>query len=107
MWKRVVEFLRHAFAMEKEELTEEDRRLLLKIVDWLDERRLAVPALLFGEVGMPLTFLGSQILVFLRPFAEMLFDAAQYQRVVRLLENREAVKMLLDMLEERIRGERG
>lgn len=106
VWRRMVEFLRHAFAIEYEGLTEEDERLLEKIVDWLTKRGFASPALLFGEVGMPLTFLGSQILLFLKPFAEVVFNPEQYQRVIRLLENREAVRRLLDLLEERIRGKR-
>ena len=107
MWQKMVNFLKHAFSMEKEEITEEDERLLEKIADWLHKRRLAAPALLFGEVGMPLSFLGSQILVFLRPFAEMLFDPSQYGRIAKLLENRKALTKLLALLEERISGKSG
>jgi len=56
---------------------------------------------------MPLSFLGSQILVFLRPFAEMLFDPSQYGRIAKLLENRKALTKLLALLEERISGKSG
>ena len=107
MWQKVADFLRHAFAMEKEEISEEDERILEKIADWLHKRRLAAPALLFGEVGMPLSFLGSQILVFLRPFAEMAFAPSHYERIVKLLENRKALTKLLALLEERISGKSG
>jgi len=107
VWKKIVEFLRHAFSMEKEEITEEDERILERIADWLHKRGLAAPALLFGEVGMPLSFVGSQILVFLRPFAEMVFDPSHYGRIVKLLENRKALTKLLALLEERISGKSG
>ncbi|RME71177.1 MAG: hypothetical protein D6776_10580 [Planctomycetota bacterium] len=57
-------------------------------------------AILFLESVKPLGFLGSQALVFLRPFATLVVRSPQdYDRLTRLLERRDGIEALLRRLE--------
>ena len=91
---------RHAFAVEgtAQQLEEEDRQLIDRLARFLVRRRLAMPALLVLDSGRPLSFLGSQMLTFLSPFATLLFSPAQYQRFTRLLERRANIDLLIDAI---------
>jgi hypothetical protein len=76
----------------------EDAALLDRVAAWLVRRRLAVPAVLFLESMKPLSFVGSQALVFLEPVVRAATGAGT-ARVAALLENRENVEELLRRIE--------
>lgn len=94
-------WLRHAFAVAPAEPpTGADRELAQRLADFLVRRGLAVPALMVLESGRPMSFIGSQVLAFLGPFATLRFPAAEYERLVALMEKREGVDLLVAAIEE-------
>jgi hypothetical protein len=101
-WARVVSFWAHAFAVDgpAEELTEADRELLHRVAAFVVRRRMATPAVMLLESSRPLTFLGSQFLHFVKPFASIALKAKEYERFAQLLERRSSVDLLLDAIAE-------
>lgn len=61
---------------------------------------LGVPAIFFLESSKPLSFLGSQLLVFLEPFVKTFFDIKSYDRFYTLMEDRENVEKLIQRVED-------
>jgi hypothetical protein len=62
--------------------------------------RMTVPAIFFLESSKPLAFLGSQLLIFLEPFIQTLFNFRQYQRFAFLMEDRANWERLIRRVEE-------
>lgn len=98
---RLVEGLRHAFAVEGPlgRLTDEDRALLAKLAAKVVARQMAAPAILFLEGLRPLNYVGSQALHFLRPFLEPFFKPADTKRLAEILERREGLRALVRAIE--------
>jgi len=84
-----------------ERFTEEDDALVDKVAKKVVDMRLTVPAIFILESSKPLAFLGGQLLVFLEPFIQTLFNFKQYQRFAFLMENRENWERLLRRIEDR------
>jgi hypothetical protein len=91
----------HAFALrpEGEPLTAEEQALLEKVATAVVNRRMAGPALLFLESAGPMNFLGSQALHFLAPILDLACDAREIEQAARLLERRDAVPRLIELIE--------
>ena len=83
-----------------EEITEDDRALIAKLSDWLVERRLETPAVLFLESVRPLSFVGAQGMYVLEPFARAIFNVKDYERLARMLERRENLELLVRAIED-------
>jgi hypothetical protein len=83
-----------------ERFTEEDDELVEKVARKIVNMRLTVPAIFLLESSKPLAFLGGQLLVFLEPFIQTLFNFKQYQRFAFLMENRENWERLLRRIED-------
>jgi hypothetical protein len=107
---RFREFFRNAFAIEPEEqqlYSEEDipaerkQALLAKLAQEIVDRRLAVPAIMLLETVKPLSFLGSQALIFIEPIVQSIFSFKNYREVTLMLEKRENVELLLQEIEQR------
>lgn len=79
-----------------EEIDDLCKRIAVKIV----ERELTVPAIIFLESIKPVTFLGSQMLVFANPVVSLLVQSGDYYRFVRMVEERENVEKLTVAIEE-------
>jgi len=60
---------------------------------------MAAPATLFLDSLRPLNYIGSQALIFLRPFLTPLFNVAQYDRLTEILERREGLAALVEAIE--------
>ncbi|HHT9118994.1 MAG TPA: hypothetical protein ACFYD3_00420 [Candidatus Hypogeohydataceae bacterium YC41] len=102
--KRFREEMRQAFAMEgREGLTEEERVLLERMAQAVVRRRMATPAILFLESLMPLSYIGSQVMHFLRPFMTFLFSQEEYDRLSQLLERRSTIEHLIEAI-RRVEG---
>ena len=86
--------------MTEDGITEEDRALLAKLSDWLAQRRLETPAILFLESVRPLSFVGAQAMYFLEPFARAIFNVKDYERLARLLERRSNLELLVRAIED-------
>ncbi len=95
-------WLKHAFAVESpsEALSVEDRILVERVVRFLVDRGLCAPATAALEASRPYTFLGSQFLVFLKPFVHLALPGRDYDRFTRLIENRGSIDLILDELEK-------
>lgn len=99
--------LRHAFALQPEgqPLTAEDQALLDKVASAIVQRRMAGPAILFLESAGPMNFLGSQALHFLTPILDLTCDAREIEQAASLLERRDAIPRLIDLIEAKSASE--
>lgn len=75
-------------------------RLCRKIAKKIVERDLTVPAVMFLESIKPLSFLGSQMLVFANPVISLIVQTGDYYRFVRMIEDRENIEKLTVAIEE-------
>ncbi|MHC4562506.1 MAG: hypothetical protein ACYS8X_07000 [Planctomycetota bacterium] len=80
-------------------LEQHDYDLLAKLADKIVRRRMAMPAILFLQSVRPLNMVGSQAMVFLRPFLTPLFNQADYDRMAAIMERREGLTALVDAIE--------
>ena len=98
---KLVAGLRHAFSLDGPHgpLTEADRALLGRLAMAIVVRRMATPALLFLQSLRPLNYVGSQAMVFLRPFIAQALGEKDYGRLAEALERREGIGALLDAIE--------
>jgi hypothetical protein len=80
--------------------TAEDQVLIGKVAERLVRMRMSVPAIFFLESSKPLAFVGGQLLIFLEPFVQTLFNFAQYQRFALLMEDRDNWEALIRKIED-------
>lgn len=91
----------HAFAVEGDAAFDAaDLALVDRLAAFVAGRRMATPALMLLESGRPMNFLGSQFLVFLAPFATMVFSPREYERFAGILERRGSVDLIIDRITE-------
>jgi hypothetical protein len=79
---------------------EEDEKLLDAVAGRVVRMGMAVPAIFFLESTKPLSYIGSQALVFLEPFVKSFLNVASYDRFVALLEDRGSIERLLRKIED-------
>ena len=78
---------------------ESDEALLLAVAQRVVRLRMEVPAVLFLESVRPLSFVGSQAMVFFQPFAQALFPWNQYERFTQLVSDRDNLDRLTRLIE--------
>jgi hypothetical protein len=78
---------------------ERQAELLKKIADQIVKRKLTTPAIMFFESVKPLSFVGSQALVFLQPIVQAFLNRKEYDEIVLMMEERENVEKLLCEIE--------
>jgi hypothetical protein len=78
---------------------ERQKELLEKIADQIVKRKMTTPAILFFESIKPLSFVGSQALVFLQPIVQAFLNRREYDEIVLMMEERENVEKLLVEIE--------
>jgi len=88
-WKMIVE-------IDKERALE----LIERTAKAIAERRMAAPAILAIESFRPLNFLGSQIMYFIAPFAQIIFNKKEYEEFAAMIENDEYIHLLLRRIDE-------
>jgi hypothetical protein len=93
--------LRNAFSLESPHgpLSEQDRKLLARLAEKIVARRMAAPSILFLGSVRPLNSIGSQAMVFLRPFLSGLLNPADYDRMTEIVDRREGIGALMDAIE--------
>ena len=74
--------------------------LIEKISLFIVKKRMAAPAIMTIESLRPLSRIASQLMFFLAPFAEVIFNRKEYQELAVLMENDEYIKILLKRLDE-------
>ncbi len=93
-----------AFALhpegEKPKLTEKQAELLDKLAQKVVGYKMTVPAILFLETVKPLSYVGSQTMVFFEPMVKAVFNVAEYDDFRILMEDRRNVEELLVRIEK-------
>jgi hypothetical protein len=90
----------HEFAPDEKALTPEQAELLRKIAQKVVDWQMTVPAILFLESTKPLSYIGTQVMVFFEPFVSAVFNVGEYNLFRKTMENRENVERLLQKIEE-------
>jgi hypothetical protein len=81
------------------ELSPEDKALIESLAGRVVRMGMTVPAVLFLESSKPLSFIGSQAMVFFEPFVKTFFSADGYTRLSRMMEDRANVETLIQRIE--------
>jgi hypothetical protein len=76
-----------------------DDELLDAVARRVVRMSLAVPSIFMLESTKPLSFVGSQVLVFLEPFIQAFLTIRHYQQFTRMLEDRRNVEKLIQRIE--------
>ncbi|HOI42516.1 MAG TPA: hypothetical protein PK523_06170 [Elusimicrobiales bacterium] len=93
-------FWKNAFSMPSEKpVTEEEKALLERIASKIRARSLGQVAALTLESSRPVHGIGSQALIFLKPFISMIFKKEEAEKVIALLENPKAMSYLAERLD--------
>lgn len=83
-------------------LTADDRAMLDELADAIAARRLTSAAIFFLESIQPLGYLGSQLMLGLRPLVSIVWPSPlRWDQVQRVLERRGSIEALLRRLEAR------
>jgi len=77
--------------------------LLERIAEAVVKREMVTPALILLESLGPLNFWGSQALHGLLPFLEAICSSLDLDRMARILERRESIALLIEMIEQKTR----
>jgi hypothetical protein len=78
---------------------EGSQELIARLAKKIAEMRLSTPAIFFLESMKPLSFLGSQALVFLQPIVTAFFNPKEYTQLTEMLEDRKNVEKLICEIE--------
>ncbi len=103
LWQKTKQGFDNAFAIEddKTPLSDEELAILDKIAGAVEKRGLATSAVMFLESVKPLSFIGSQVMSFLKPFSSMVLRSNEdYERLERILERRSSVDILIKKIVE-------
>ena len=79
---------------------EQDAALLEAVAKRVVDMGMATPAVFFLESTKPLSYIGSQVLVFLEPFVKTLLNLASYNRLVAMMEDRRNIEALMVRIED-------
>ncbi len=99
--KKIIDGFKHAFATDSEKLDDCETALISKLADFEVRRNMSMPAIMFLESVRPLNFVGSQAMVFFKPFISRLFTKVEYDKLATILEKREVIDILIKEIEKR------
>ncbi|MBN1902979.1 hypothetical protein JW926_16770 [Candidatus Sumerlaeota bacterium] len=89
------EWIRCAFAVGDEgEPDGDDLAALDRLAGFIASRRLETPAILFLQSCIPLSYIGSQVMVGLEPIVGPLFPRKDWERLARIFERRDGIDRL-------------
>jgi hypothetical protein len=86
-------------------LTPEDRALLERVAGRVVELRMEVPAILTLETLTPMSLVAGQAMVFFEPFVAAMLRLPDYRRFAALIERRETLPLLVQLIEGRADAE--
>jgi hypothetical protein len=94
------EWLRKAFAVGDEgEPDQDDLAALDRLAGFIVSRRLESPAILFIQSCIPISFIGSQVMVGLEPIVGPFFPQKDWERLARIFERRDGIDRLTAKIE--------
>jgi hypothetical protein len=79
---------------------EQDAALIEAVAARVVKMGLATPAVFFLESTKPLSYVGSQALVFLEPFVKSVLTLASYDRFTAMVEDRKNIETLILRIED-------
>ena len=92
-----------AFALqpegEKPKLSEKQSELLDRLAQKVVGYKMTVPAIMFLETAKPLSYIGSQTMVFFEPMVKAVFNIAEYDEFRIMLEDRRNVEDFVTRIE--------
>jgi len=96
-----LEWLKHAFAIEKGEPTPTPRQeeLIDRLSHEVVKRGLTVPAIMFLEMSKPMNQLGANALHFFSPLITAVTDAQSHRDFAEFLEHRGSIELLCRRIE--------
>jgi len=74
--------------------------LIEKASRFIVKHKMAAPAIMTIESLRPLARIGSQVIYFLSPFIETLFNTKEHQEFAVLLEREDNVKLFIDRIDD-------
>ncbi|MDH5187092.1 MAG: hypothetical protein OEW70_08530 [candidate division WOR-3 bacterium] len=78
---------------------ERKTEIIHKIAQKVVELRLTTIAIVMLESSKPISFLGSQLMIFFQPIFTSIFPFTQYDEFAALLEDRKNVEILIQEIE--------
>ena len=84
-----------------------ERELLTSLANKIVKHGLGVPAIFFLEMVKYMSFIGSQLMVFLGPIITVFIQTDNYYKLSNLLENKENVEYLICSVEKILYGQKG
>jgi hypothetical protein len=93
---------KHAFAVEPPDYayTAAERQIVDKLAGFIVRKSLTAPAIVFLKSSAPLNAIGSQLLVFIGPFATLIFKPDEYRKFTEILEHRNSIDFIVERIEE-------
>jgi hypothetical protein len=85
---------------------ERREEILTRIAQKVVDLKLTPVAIVMLESSKPLSFVGSQLMIFLQPVVTSVFPFHQYDEVAALLEDRANVEALIQKIEKLEDGKR-
>jgi hypothetical protein len=85
---------------EKEIAPEELESFIRKLAKEIVDRSMAAPAIVFLESSKPLSFVGSQTMVFFDPLVSMLGIIKDYDKMMAIMEDREKIEQFIKAIED-------
>ena len=84
-----------------EEVTKERRdEIFRRIAEKVVEMKLTPVAIVMLESSKPISFVGSQLMVFFQPIYSAIFPARPYNEITTLLEDRANLELLIKEIEK-------
>ena len=80
-------------------ITHSDKQLISNLAEKIVRHGMAIPAILFLEMGKYLSFFGAQLLIFFGPIITVFIPFHSYYKIAELLEDRKNVEFLLTEIE--------
>lgn len=81
------------------QLTERQEQLLEKLAHKIVDLRMSAMAIFILESMKPLSFVGSQVMVFFEPIVQTFFEFRDYETIREAIEQRENVEYFIRRIE--------
>lgn len=101
--KRIGAEIRHAFTTEDPQFTSEEIAILEKVATEVNKRRMSHAAILFLESVRPLNFIGSQLMVALKPLLDIFVNTSEYEKIIKTIEKRGSISQLIELIERDVK----
>lgn len=94
--------MKHAFALPQEIYSDEELALLDKGADIIVKRRMEVPAVMFLQTLTPVGYIGSQVMIALKPFLGNSLKEGEYDMMTGIFERRGACDVFIKRIERKV-----